>query len=692
MEIETNSNFELSDADNQQCVVCKYCVKPESKQDKPGLRCESCNGFVHLTCLKRPGTPGDFACDVFFEFTCAECSDSTEEVFTRKRFLWVNVLLLTLHHLSVQSFGISNNGFFHYKTHICFFIDRNWVLLFGPHFKQKKNWVGTIAGALSVYNNTFFMSGSIALGESGWWRLLHSFSPAVAAHINQEVSKDKVKGRPRGHMSVDKTIFFLKVHELGYKYLLNESNESVPLNTDPGPCKRRRLDDQADATCSYQDLGIDIKQEIIDDITVEEHEVSMSSDVESLFSGLYQSTGAFPPICQSDSSSIHSLQQSTNYCDSDSRSSTHQTEPQSDENEDRARVETKKPPPDTKTKKTEDKPLRRESLFSTQLNSVDLPWMEKEKPTDGQELVEITEYEEIQLLKRVEGMISRVKDPKKKAHLHRFRAKLALRRLKRHKHLPIFDLDKTVKLLSGYVAEDPKVVMNAERILDRFQRSYLLDNLSGTVANQQRAVALVSHWEAATFRSAYSGATLKPYIRRDTSSTPLWLQITDELLKKTHRNVPDYKPPTHASLDYLYVRPQHIAPVNSLLAQFFWPGIDVTEALQQPEHSCVVMYKKLVVGCAFLVPDVGHNEAYISFILTRPEWRNAKIATFMLYHLLQTCTGKDVTLHVSPTNPAIFLYQKFGFKVEELIQDFYEKYYDIDYKGCRHALFLRLVR
>lgn len=61
----------------------------------------------------------------------------------------------------------------------------------------------------------------------------------------------------------------------------------------------------------------------------------------------------------------------------------------------------------------------------------------------------------------------------------------------------------------------------------------------------------------------------------------------------------------------------------------------MTEALQYPEFSCVAHYRRLVVGCAFLVPDATHNEAYISFVLTRPEWRRAGIGTFMLYHLLQ---------------------------------------------------------
>lgn len=58
----------------------------------------------------------------------------------------------------------------------------------------------------------------------------------------------------------------------------------------------------------------------------------------------------------------------------------------------------------------------------------------------------------------------------------------------------------------------------------------------------------------------------------------------------------------------------------------------------------------------------------------------------------QTCMGKDVTLHVSASNPAMLLYQKFGFKTEEYILDFYDKYYPLDSKECKHAFFLRLRR
>lgn len=58
----------------------------------------------------------------------------------------------------------------------------------------------------------------------------------------------------------------------------------------------------------------------------------------------------------------------------------------------------------------------------------------------------------------------------------------------------------------------------------------------------------------------------------------------------------------------------------------------------------------------------------------------------------QTCMTKDITLHVSATNPAVVLYQKFGFKIEEVILNFYEKYLPFDSKQSRHAFFLRLMR
>lgn len=189
------------------------------------------------------------------------------------------------------------------------------------------------------------------------------------------------------------------------------------------------------------------------------------------------------------------------------------------------------------------------------------------------------------------------------------------------------------------------------------------------------------------FQSPYSGQTLHPIIYRDKKIFPKWLKLMCEVKHAVSGESPD-----RSSINFCYVKAHHIPAINSLLQATFWPGIDMSEALSYPDFTIVALYKKLVIGCAFLVPDACHNEAYISFLAVRPSWERSGIASFMLYHLTQTSHGKDITLHISATNPAICLYQKFGFKTEELILDFYEKYLPIDSPHSPHALFLRLTR
>ena len=54
--------------------------------------------------------------------------------------------------------------------------------------------------------------------------------------------------------------------------------------------------------------------------------------------------------------------------------------------------------------------------------------------------------------------------------------------------------------------------------------------------------------------------------------------------------------------------------------------------------------------------------------------------------------GKDVTLHVSATNAAMSLYNKFGYKVQEFVVDFYDKDLPADSTQCKNAFFMRLTR
>ncbi|XP_062986112.1 cysteine-rich protein 2-binding protein isoform X2 [Elgaria multicarinata webbii] len=192
--------------------------------------------------------------------------------------------------------------------------------------------------------------------------------------------------------------------------------------------------------------------------------------------------------------------------------------------------------------------------------------------------------------------------------------------------------------------------------------------------------------------SPYTSRVLKPYIRRDYETKPPKLQLLTEIRSYSHKNNPSWTAEPEAPIDYCYVRPNHIPTINSMCHEFFWPGIDLSECLQYPDFSVVVLYKKVIIAFGFMVPDVKYNEAYISFLFVHPEWRRSGIATFMIYHLIQTCMGKDATLHVSASNSAMLLYQKLGFKTEEYILDFYDKYYPLDSKECKHAFFLRLRR
>lgn len=74
--------------------------------------------------------------------------------------------------------------------------------------------------------------------------------------------------------------------------------------------------------------------------------------------------------------------------------------------------------------------------------------------------------------------------------------------------------------------------------------------------------------------SPYSGLKLKPYICRDSSTFPQWLQLMSEILIKTNEKTENWRLPPRGPIDYTYIQPSHIPAINSLCNQFFWPGID----------------------------------------------------------------------------------------------------------------------
>ncbi|KLO19093.1 hypothetical protein SCHPADRAFT_818852, partial [Schizopora paradoxa] len=144
-------------------------------------------------------------------------------------------------------------------------------------------------------------------------------------------------------------------------------------------------------------------------------------------------------------------------------------------------------------------------------------------------------------------------------------------------------------------------------------------------------------------------------------------------------------------IDYQRLQTEHLPQLHDLLSRTFWPGINVEDALQFSPERCTIVatYKHLVVGAALLSSP---NETYITYLVVRSGWEGSQVATKMLYLLLQQSPQQDVLLHVSANNPAMLLYNRFGFKAEEFIVGFYEEYMDRESRASKNAFRLRLRR
>ncbi|XP_043792788.1 cysteine-rich protein 2-binding protein [Apis laboriosa] len=657
---ENSNRFKTKSIDHSETECCKNCEHLCDPYTKPALCCNECSGKIHIECLKRGSVPASFVGDVFFDLTCSHCSPFGEETVIRNRMPWLNVIILTLYNLREKSSGISKRGYFHWKSDISTFVDRNWDFLFKKTVKRKKNWIGTISGTLSHYSGIFFKSGTIELGESGWWRLIDNDPPEVLIAKNEKMILDRKK-------QVNNQIKIAnKLHNSP-----TPSESSISVGEDNG-YGNGLLKNQEYITYSQTDVQSD---KTLFDLLLEEDELNNLEIEDDMMSTEQSDTPSLSDLirdCQYQTNNFHFSQllddftsEWTSTTDTVSENLNNIKTDQIKEDEEEHYEEDSN---DSLSSVQEQLPV---SLFKT---TQQRPWPWQRNYNIKEKIPRMTHQQETYLLQQVNKSTLNCAS----SEIRRFYRKIAVRKLKREYGLPLLDIDNF-----GCKAEIlDKPLKDSGRVLDRF----FGDDLSSF---EQR---LQGYNEPTSVHSPYTNRLLKPFIRRDTSCHPLWLKVMEELRIKVNKSNPKWKTPPIAPIDYSYVRPQHIPAINSLCNQFFWPGIDLTECLQYPDFTCVVLYKKLVIGFAILVPDVSYNEAYISFFLTRPEWRKSGIGTFMLYHLIQTCMGKDVTLHVSATNPALILYQKFGFKVEEFVQDFYDKYMPPNSRECRHALFLRLSR
>ena len=287
----------------------------------------------------------------------------------------------------------------------------------------------------------------------------------------------------------------------------------------------------------------------------------------------------------------------------------------------------------------------------------------------SQTLLPPTLHEERELLGKLKSHRNILRNnPGNNPAARRLKRKLIIRQEKRQQGLPVFDIDAQINQVTGSKQDlygmtnvskeqqrdieklNPnnlpvsKQSLDSTCILDRYYQP-------GYNTHQQHGVSFLNRLvgtedaQLKSIHSPYTSRSLKPFIRRDYDTVPMKMKLLLEIKSAWEKSQPSTSKEhtfsqSRAPIDYCYVRPQHIPSVNALCQQFFWPEIDVSECLQYPDFSCIVQYRKLVIGFAFMVPDVKYNEAYISFIFTHPEWRGAGIAQFMLYHLIQMMYGQ----------------------------------------------------
>ncbi|XP_038252887.1 cysteine-rich protein 2-binding protein isoform X2 [Dermochelys coriacea] len=688
--------------------------------------CEKCQKWIPASQLREQLSY--LKGDNFFRFTCSDCSEDGKEQFERLRLTWQQVVMLAMYNLSLE--GTGRQGYFRWKEDICAFIEKHWTFLLGNR-KKTSTWWSTVAGCLSVGSPLFFRSGAQEFGEPGWWKLVHNKPPTMkpeAEKLSASALKAKASKPPLDPI--------ITVEGLRKRVSRNPVESAMELKEKRSRTQEakdiRRAQKEAAGFLDRSTSSTPVKftsRGRRPDMVLEKGEVI---DFSSL-----SSSDRTPLTSPSPSPSLDFSAPGTPASHSATPSLLSEADlipdvmpPQALFHDDEemegdgvidpgieyipppsgpvgagpmivSRKKVKTPEQIKQEVESEEEKAERmegdsedpeDSNASLQARGRDKrkPQVEKDSKPKAPKYTSVSIYEEKLLLKRLEACPNAVSMT---PEARRLRRKLIVRQAKRERGLPLFDLDQVVNaallLVDGIYGAKERGISRLPaghatyrttsqdfRILDRYQT--MLPAMKGyrhqTTKFLYRLVGSEDLVTDHSIVSPYTSRVLKPYIRRDHETKPPKLQLLAEICAHPHKNDPDWKAEPEAPIDYCYVRPNHIPTINSMCHEFFWPGIDLSECLQYPDFSVVVLYKKVIIAFGFMVPDVKYNEAYISFLFVHPEWRRAGIATFMIYHLIQTCMGKDVTLHVSASKLRYAAVSKIWIKTEEYILDFYDKY------------------
>ncbi|KAJ1909971.1 hypothetical protein IWQ60_010895 [Tieghemiomyces parasiticus] len=545
------------------------------------------------------------------------------EVYTRETMSWATIVHLILYHMTVAE----KRSFFKFRSEICTFIDEHWKNL---QPGKTTTWRNTVSAVLSTHP-TSFTSGVEELGQPGYWSLRDGSPPTKLP-----MKKGKAKGPP--------------------------AKPTKPAKVRPETSLTRSSSVRSDTKGEVRDLSSSLASY--------EAALARSRTGESIsdrLASIKMEPTSGPSTIASTLSPLSSINFTTSDEEAESGSGSDSGSASGSESEPEDGPAVGATSPLSKRK-------RRTSVASSVASGDGDPTAAAAKrlrsdadlsETSLTKVRPMTPTEEAALLHDLvlEGAGLTVAAA-------RLRRKLHIRHLKRASgHLPLFDLDRQVQVelcrahptpvpsgvrtplspppeLAGYAdtsatsynddgelarQEDTKSARPTARVTKvPYARSFAA-RLHGT-ALRASLLGTLESWA-----SPYQGRTLKPFIRRDYSTKPSRMRLL--------------------------------------------------EAIRRRGLAVVVLYRRLVIGCAFMTPN-----AYVTYITVAPGWENAGIGRFMLYHLNQISVGKDITLHVSANNPAMILYQGYGFKPEQFVVNFYDKYLPDDSRLSKNAFLLRLRR
>ncbi|KAH7935505.1 hypothetical protein HPB52_009392 [Rhipicephalus sanguineus] len=610
--------------------------------------------------------------DLFFKLTCDRCTPDNVEVLERLKMQWIQVIMLTLYNLHVSGTN-GKLGYFRWREHICNFIDKHWTTFFGER-KRTATFRGTVAGVLSSGCPLLFQSGWSKLGENGWWTLTTMKPPSPAdfegpTTLLAQCRKAKMAPvatveeappildtpRRRNVASSLQAAINLKERRALIKPVVDSCNSNMP---DKVHVKTEPVDTCDDTTTSS---SFDMHDSLM---TPEDFHWNTEHDL--FGSDLFRHDLLSVTEPASDPVDIVSTS--------------------SDKLEGKNVVYGLLP---VKVEAEDDEALDLEDFNVQEAATMDASYFGVQSPkvedivgilnTDGD--VAATEEVIAGNIDDDEGSMTSIKEePVSDAESSSTETSHSRASGTTRKHrMDERGLQATIK--EEATPKKPKCVP-----MSIYEEHQLLSQI------EKYAQKITLPPEAQRLRRKL----LVRQIKRARNIPVFDLDaLADQLSRRPHKDLQqEVHRPRRNTKDVLD-RFQVTIGTARMGAQSHVSFVTRILGLEEEQLECIASpytQRKLVVGFAFMVPDVKFNEAYIPFIFTHPEWRKSGIAKFMLYHLIQTCMGKDVTLHVSATNPAMLLYQKFGFKVEELILDFYDKYFPADSKECKHAMFLRLSR